>query len=87
MIYIILIYLIGCLLSFGRITAKFFEIEERYLRYEPFLEWWLNPVQFKVGMKYTLLSWIGLSYGIYQYHILSEWYLFKFSYNALKEKK
>lgn len=74
----IITYLFGCALSFGRMTASFYEIEEKYcLSLKP------NTSQMKVFAVASFLSWFMFLCGIVIYFLRDEKYFFKWSMNDL----
>lgn len=75
---IALIYLIGCVLSFGRSVASFYELDENYPE--------LCPTQ--LGFEYfvTALSWLGFISGVAIYRLNRERYFFKWSKKPLWKK-
>ena len=73
---IIVFYLIGCILSYGRVYASFYEIEENYIKWFP--PTFPNHVMATIWFT-TLLSWFGLVAGIAIYKEDKEKYCFKYS--------
>lgn len=81
---LILAYIIGCVLSYGRVYASFYELEEKYCTTQ-FPE---ITKQTKILFVYiSILSWVGFLIGLVFFLFLkNEKYLFKFSINDLVEK-
>ena len=76
-IIIITIYLIGCVLTYGRMLASEYEIDEYYIRTIP-----ANP-NYKFYIFYSIFSWIGFISGILIYFVDNQKYFLKFSYKDL----
>ena len=79
---IVLIYLIGCVLSFGRNRATFYEISEQYLDFPAVEPYQLDKFEFLSAV----LSWIGFIAGVWGYFEDSEKYFFKWSKKPLWKK-
>lgn len=72
-IYIILIYLLGCILAYGRLYASFYEIDEEYL---PTFKPEGMPTEIVLSI---LLSWITFIAGAIIFETNNEKYMFKWS--------
>lgn len=71
------IYLIGCLLSFGRIHGSFFQIDEDYGDGE--LRWWHYKPAILCLIIMVLCSWMGFLAGAIVYWHRKDKYFFKWS--------
>jgi len=74
------IYILGCILAFGRFKASIYQIEEKYIEYFPV---WDNH---RVIVFFSLFSFIGFLAGIVVYFIEDEKYFFKYSYKPLIDR-
>lgn len=82
-IIIIVLYIIGAVLSFGRVVGSSYGIEEYYIEYLPCS--FKSPF-FPFSVFVTSVSWIGFLAGIIIYWAESEKYFFKWSFKPLIEK-
>ena len=71
--------MIGCILSYGRVLACEYEIDERSIRTVP-----ANP-HYKFYIFCSILSWIGFILGTILYFVDNEKYFLKFSYKDLMD--
>lgn len=83
MITIALIYIAGCILSYGRVFASFYEIEERF--YIKGIEPSLKEQQL-LFIIVAIYSWLGFFMGVYMYFLQKEKYLLKYSLRKLKTR-
>lgn len=84
MITIALIYIVGCILSYGRVFASFYEIEEKY--YIEGIKPSLKEEQF-LFTSVAILSWLGFFSGVCVYFLRGEKYLLKYSLRNIEETK
>lgn len=77
-ILIILVYLVGAVLAYGRCYAGFYEIDENYPMLPPSID--------RFAFIPALLSWLGFLVGLVIYVFNSERYFLKFSKKPLVEK-
>lgn len=84
MITIALIYIVGCILSYGRVFASFYEIEEEY--YIKGIKPSLKEVQLILTLV-AIFSWIGFFTGVYIYFLRKEKYFLKYSLRNIEETK
>lgn len=82
-VIIITIYILGCILSYGRVFASFYEIEEKFYieGVEPSLK---GQQEFFIAV--ALLSWLGFFSGVSIYFSKGEKYLLKYSLRKLKHR-
>lgn len=77
----LLIYLLGCVLAYGRHYARFYEIEEDFPYIRP------NMDRFFVHrIVITILSWAGFLEGVRVYFKEKQRYFLRYSYRKLKKK-
>lgn len=74
-----IIYLVGCVLCYGRITGEEYGLEEKYLRS-------FAPTKAKMAMRLSLSSWFGFAVGVVIYLAAGSEYFFKWSKGDLWEK-
>ena len=75
MVIFIVIYLIGCILSFGRIFAFACEADKKCIKYvapSNLSNWYI------IILIVTLLSWVGFIVGVLIYIIDDEHYFLKY---------
>ena len=77
---IIIIYLIGVVLSLGRLAGSFYEIEERYTKWVPCSYKTILDTDMAI---YSLFSWLCFLAGLIVYFGDKEKYFFKWSYKPL----
>ncbi len=75
---LLIIYLIGCALSYPRMIASFYEIDERYPTLKPANIW------FEIII--SMLSWLAVISGIIKYFNSDEKYFWKWSKSDLHKK-
>lgn len=80
---IIAIYLIGCVLAYGRLYASFYEIDENYIS-------WISPMGIKNFKGFALfqisMSWVTFLSGVLIYFTDDEKYFLKWSNKDLIER-
>ena len=81
MITYIIIYLIGCILAYGRINGSFYEIEKKYedvlgMNHANCL--FIMPVVTFLTIIMIFCSWIGFLIGLIIYLVNTEKYFLKF---------
>jgi hypothetical protein len=79
---IIVIYLIGCIFFYLRITGFFYEIEEAYIEH---VKCWIPNYGNNFIHLISILSWFGFISGIIIYFINDEKYFFKKSFKKLND--
>lgn len=74
----IILYILGCILSYGRVNASFYEIEEEnnFMCTEAKNSIWKYEVKAPIIM--VLLSWIGAFSGFIIYFLQKEKYFLRF---------
>lgn len=78
---IVLIYTVGCILSYGRVFASFYAVEEKYCTKG--IKPSLKEVRGLLTL-ITILSWLGFFTGTYIYFLQKEKYFLKYSLRKLK---
>lgn len=68
---IIILYLIGCILSYGRFNASMYDIEEKFIEFIP------PTPNYLIVLIISLSSWIAFIGGILLYFENNEHYFFK----------
>lgn len=71
------IYLIGALLSFARVNASFYEIDEKYPDDE--MRWYTYTPAMLMAILMTLFSWLGFITGVLTYFYGQHKYFFKWA--------
>lgn len=74
---IIILYIIGCILSYGRLTASTYIIDEEFIKFIP-----PTPAYLTISIL-SLFSWLAFIAGIFVYFENNEHYFFKWSYKPL----
>jgi phosphate starvation-inducible membrane PsiE len=74
---IIILYLIGCILSYGRINASMYAIDEEFIKFIP-----PTPAYLTISIL-SLFSWLMFIAVIFVYFENNEHYFFKWSYKPL----
>lgn len=80
-ILIALIYITGCVLSFGSICAYWYEIDEKNVETGGLMDLWTNRRGEIIVL--VLLSW----FGFYPTFFSKKKYYLKFSYKPLRDKQ
>lgn len=83
---LIILYIIGCILAYGRVAASFYCIDRQFiesLEPEPLFS---RPGVAVLVILVTLLSWAGFIMGIMQYCMSNDYYFLKFSNKDLWEE-
>lgn len=76
---ILVIWLIGSILSYPRLVASFYEIDENYPTLKPYPVYWEITVS-------LIMSWLGVIAGICLYFIFENKYFWKWNKAKLHEQ-
>lgn len=82
-------YLLGCILTWGRLTAISYEACEKALYRHPITEptpWWKIPLAFKAGKGLLWQSWVSFRFLVRCWENNKEKYLLKWSYKPLQRR-